>query len=55
MIPIVLAYMGSFFGTVAVIPQIIKVLNLKEANCLSYAFLLLRICAFLCFMLLALI
>jgi uncharacterized protein with PQ loop repeat len=45
-----LSYFGATCGTIAVIPQIIRVIKLKEANALSYLFLGLRMIAFFSFM-----
>jgi uncharacterized protein with PQ loop repeat len=46
----VMAYFGAICGTVAVLPQIIRVIKLKEANALSYLFISLRMVAFFSFM-----
>ena len=42
----ILAYFGSICGTIAVIPQIIRVLKYKDAHALAYSFLFLRLVAF---------
>ena len=47
----IIAYIAAILGTLAVIPQIIRVIQLKDAYAISYLFLLLRIIAFLLFML----
>ena len=44
--PEVLSYFGAVCGTVAVLPQIQRVIKIKDAHALSYAFLLLRMVAF---------
>lgn len=46
----ILSYFGAVCGTVAVLPQIIRVIKLKEANALSYLFIALRMIAFFSFM-----
>lgn len=45
-----LAYIGAIFSTIAVLPQIIKVIRIKEAHAISYLFLGLRMVAFVLFM-----
>ena len=46
----ILGYAGAISGSIAVIPQIIRVIKLQNAHSLSYVFLSLRMFAFLCFM-----
>jgi uncharacterized protein with PQ loop repeat len=46
----ILAYFGSICSSIAVLPQIIRIIKLKEAKALSYWFILLRIISFFSFM-----
>lgn len=48
--PEILSYFGAVCGTVAVLPQILRVIKLKDAHSLSYLFLALRMVAFFSFM-----
>ena len=50
LMPTFLAYLAAILGSIAVIPQIIRVIKLKDAHVISYLFLLLRIIAFILFM-----
>ena len=42
----ILAYFGAICSAIAVLPQIIRIIKLKEAKALSYWFILLRIISF---------
>lgn len=43
----VLAYCGSTLASIAMLPQIIRIIKIKDAHALSYTFLILRTFAFL--------
>ena len=49
MLAVIIASIGSLLGTVANIPQIIRIVKLKEANAISYNSLFLKMSALLCF------
>ncbi len=48
--PEALSYFGSMCATIAAIPQILRVIRLKDAHSLSYSFLGLRMVSFFSFM-----
>ena len=33
---VILSFVGAFFGTISTIPQVFRILKLKEANAISY-------------------
>lgn len=50
MLAVIIATLGSTLGTIANIPQIIRVIKIQCADAISYYSLFLRICASLCFL-----